>query len=164
MGSAGQGVDVARRGRKPKPTALKILDGTRADRVNQGEPRVPTGTPDAPEILDPVARAEWDRIVALLAGSGVLSRVDGAALTLYCQTFSHWVEAEKSLQAKGLLIETPEGALRPSPYMGISQKAVETMHRLLVEFGLTPSSRSRIKSTAEPAKDALGEFLARRSK
>src|SRR5271157_2937148 len=33
--------------------------------------------------------------------------------------------------------------------------------RMLVELGLTPSSRSRLKTTAKPARDAPAEFLAR---
>jgi len=33
--------------------------------------------------------------------------------------------------------------------------------RMLVEFGLTPSSRSRVKTSAKPDGDALAEFLAR---
>ena len=44
---------------------------------------------------------------------------------------------------------------RPSPR--------DLYRRMLVEFGLTPSSRSRLKTTAKPARDALAEFLARRN-
>ena len=29
------------RGRKPRPTTLKLLDGTRADRINHDEPGMP---------------------------------------------------------------------------------------------------------------------------
>ena len=40
------------RGRKPTPTRLKILKGSRADRINEREPALPPARPDAPEHLD----------------------------------------------------------------------------------------------------------------
>jgi hypothetical protein len=46
---------------------------------------------------------------------------------------------------------------RPDPD---DTRARESYRRFLVEFGLTPSSRSRIKTTGEKPRDALEEFLA----
>ena len=151
---------MARRGRKPKPTALKLLEGTRADRVNDREPAMPTGLPERPDYLAGPARAEWDRMIELLRSSGVLSRADGAALALYCQTYGRWREAEDNLALHGCVVEAVAGGAKTSPYVGIAHQCLALMHRLLVEFGLTPSSRSRIKSTVEKPKDALEEFLA----
>jgi len=39
------------RERKPKPTALKFLDGTRADRVNRNEPTMPPGSMRPPRDI-----------------------------------------------------------------------------------------------------------------
>jgi len=36
-----------------------------------------------------------------------------------------------------------------SPYLTVADQSMEAMRKLLVEFGLTPSSRSRIKLPAE---------------
>ena len=44
--------DHAMRGRKPKPTALKLLDGTRADRINHDEPAMPPASIEPPDWLD----------------------------------------------------------------------------------------------------------------
>ena len=43
------------RGRKPKPTALKLLDGTRADRINHDEPAMPPASIEPPDWLDETA-------------------------------------------------------------------------------------------------------------
>src|SRR5271166_1302113 len=51
--------DHAMRGRKPKPTALKLLDGTRADRINHDEPATPPASIEPPDWLDETARAHW---------------------------------------------------------------------------------------------------------
>lgn len=157
------------RGRKPKPTALKLLDGTRADRINTAEPSPAKGRPERPAHLDDVACAEWDRIVPQLEQLGVLSQVDGAALALYCGAFSEMLAAEASVREYGLLIDTgitAEGATpgkKANPAVAIARQARAQLHRLLVEFGLTPSSRSRLKAnTAERPRDALEEFLRKR--
>jgi hypothetical protein len=60
------------RGRKPQPTALKILKGTRADRINRNEPKKLDEKPQKSELLDAHGQAEWDRIVPKLEAMGVL--------------------------------------------------------------------------------------------
>jgi phage terminase small subunit len=127
------------RGRKPKPTALKILDGTRADRINRDEPAMPPGSIEPPAWLDETAREHWRELAPILQSAGLLTVGDRQALALLCESFSRF---------------------RSNPE---NDKARDLYRRILVEFGLTPSSRSRLKTTAEPAKDALAEFLAQRS-
>jgi phage terminase small subunit len=41
-------------------------------------------------------------------------------------------------------VKTPNGYLAHSPYLAIATRATEQLVRILVEFGMTPSSRSRI--------------------
>lgn len=149
------------RGPKPTPKALKILAGvTRADRLNDAEPRPLEGIPDPPEILDADARAEWARIAPQLAAMRVLSEVDGAALALYCSHYSRWVQAERVVREKGPVIATGTGSFKVSPHLTIAAAAMQSMLKILAEFGATPSSRSRVKAAdqAEP-EDELTAFL-----
>ena len=46
-----------------------------------------------------------------------------------------------------------------SPYLCIAEAAGEQMLRLLVEFGLTPSSRSRIKVGGQQPVSRLDQFI-----
>jgi len=53
------------RGRRPKPTRLKMLTGNPGKRpLNPNEPRPEATIPDAPAELSAGARAEWDRLAA----------------------------------------------------------------------------------------------------
>ena len=149
------------RGRKPKPTALKLLDGNPGKRpLNEREPLMLQGLPEPPEWLDAEARAEWDRIVPELAEMGLLSRADRPALAAYCTAWSRWVEAEAMVKKLGTIVKSPEkGFPMKSPYLSIADQSLETMRKLMVEFGLTPSSRSRIKVPGNDAADEFDRFL-----
>ncbi len=104
--------------------------------------------------LDAAARREWRRIVPELLDMGVLSTVDGPALGAYCSAYSHWIKAEKAIQRKGLLLEEPifdkRGEVvgtktRRNPAIGISTEAMKVMKSFLIEFGLTPAARTKVK-------------------
>ena len=57
----------------------------------------------------------------------------------------------------GQIVKSPDkGFPMKSPYLTIADQAVETMRKFLVEFGLTPSSRSRIRISG--GNDPASEF------
>jgi P27 family predicted phage terminase small subunit len=150
------------RGRKPKPTYLKVLDGNPGKRpLNDREPVPTQGVPPRPEWLDEEARTEWERIVPELAAMGLMARADRAALAAYCTAWSRWVAAEAQVRKYGTIVKSPEkGFPMKSPYLCVADQALETMRKLMVEFGLTPSSRSRIRvADGAPADDELDRFL-----
>ena len=133
------------RGRRPKPTAIRRLEGNRGKRAfNADEPVPPDGLPSCPEHLSIVAAAEWDRVAQTLYDMGVLTTIDRAALAAYCQAYGRWVEAEERLRETPSLFKTPSGYVQQSPWMGIVNKQLEIMGRYLVELGMTPASRSRV--------------------
>ena len=69
------------RGRKPKPTALKLIEGNPGKRaINGQEPMPPASLPDCPQHLTTEARAEWQRLAEILNGIGLLTQVDRAAM------------------------------------------------------------------------------------
>ncbi len=153
-----------KRGTKPAPTPLKILKGTRPSRLNADEPKPPVVRPERPEVLDSFGLAEWDRIMPELEELGILARVDGAALALYCSAYSQWVRADLEVHIRGMLVDTGNGGIKANPAVSMAHMARAQMHSILTEFGATPASRSRVK-TGDAAKDrdALGEFLNRRT-
>jgi phage terminase small subunit len=61
------------RGSKPKPTALKLLDGTRADRINHYKPAMPPASIEPPDWLDETARAHWGDLARVLQSSELLT-------------------------------------------------------------------------------------------
>ena len=70
-------------GRKPKPTALKKLEGNPGKRkLNTKEPMPGKGMPDCPKWLLPEAKKEWERLCVKLSEMGVLTEIDMANSTL----------------------------------------------------------------------------------
>lgn len=147
-------------GRKPKPTKLKELEGNPGKRpLNKNEPQY-SGVPTAPKHLDKAAKQEWKRISKDLESAGVLTTVDRAALAAYCAAYSRWAAAETNIQKFGMVIKAPSGYPIQNPYVTIANTAMGNMHKFATEFGLTPSSRSRIQ--VEPQKtdpDPFAEFM-----
>lgn len=133
------------RGRKPKPTALKLVEGNPGRRpINGREPKPPSTRPTCPAHLSPTAKAEWKRVAGALNRIGLLTQIDRTVLATYCQAYGRWVEAERRLAETPPLLKTPAGYVQVSPWVTISNKQVELMTRLMAELGLTPSARSRL--------------------
>lgn len=140
------------KGRKPLPTRLKELAGNPGKRpLNRREPKPKTQIPPCPATLSAQARSEWKRITAQLQPLDLVSHLDRAALAAYCNAWARWVEAENELKKSGTVVKSPSGFPIQNPYLAVSNAAVEQMRKFLVEFGLTPASRSRLTGgTATP--------------
>src|SRR5260370_21696242 len=149
------------RGRKPKPTRLKILEGNPGRRpLNPNEPAPRAANPRCPAHLSDEAKAEWKRISRELYALGLLARIDRAALAAYCQSWARWVKAEDLLKQSGEVLKSQgTGAFYQNPYLCVANRAMEQMHRFLTEFGMTPSSRCRIHVTPQNARDEFEAFL-----
>jgi P27 family predicted phage terminase small subunit len=134
------------RGRKPKPTHLKLLEGNPGKRsLNGAEPRPELKVPTCPAHLSPSAKAEWKRVAQQLHATGVVSEFDRATLAAYCQSYGRWVEAERKLKETPLLIKLPSGYIQQSPWLAIANKQLELLHKYACELGLSPVSRSRVE-------------------
>jgi P27 family predicted phage terminase small subunit len=145
------------RGRTPKPTKLKILDGQAEGMGDEPDPEI--CAPECPEHLVDEARAEWDRMVPLLTTLKMLTLIDRAALACYCQNWARWVEAEQSLAENGLIVKSPNGCPIQNPYLGVANTAQKHLKAFIVEFGLSPASRTRIRVGGEKPEDDLDSFI-----
>ena len=145
-------------GVKPRPTHLKVLEGVQnKKRINDKEPKPFPKAPDPPKFLDHIATNEWKRIAPELEKLGLLTGIDMSALAAYCDQFSRWVQATEKIQNEGMIISAPSGYPVQSPYLSIANKALDSMKKFLTEFGMTPSSRTRIRTNA--GDDDTGEEL-----
>lgn len=158
-----------------------MLSGTfRPDRhAGAGAPEPPAGKPKSPKKLAGDAKAEWKRMVLRLEQLGIVSMVDAGALYQYCRLFAE-TEALCNRQAElegsiGILEENLSGlkgvdlvaCFQEITKMRQLQAGLDTKIRqgrmgqrvYLVEFGLTPSSRSRVKTekTTPPRSNSLTE-------
>ncbi len=146
------------KGRRPLPTAVKKLRGNPGKRkVNNAEPKPQAIAPTIPENLTGLAIAEWNEIVPLLMDLGVLTRIDGKALAAYCECFAQWRRAMEKVEDLGIMVEEPivvfsngESEVvghkyKRNPAVTIANDNLKLMKSFLVEFGLTPAARGRLK-------------------
>jgi P27 family predicted phage terminase small subunit len=135
------------RGRKPKPTAVKVLAGNPGKRaLNHAEPRPKVVRPRPPEHLSDEEKAKWKLVVRELHPLGLVTTIDVDALAMYCVIYARWVKAERMVREKGEIIKTAAGNIIQNPYLSIANRALEQLNKLGAEFGMTPSSRSRVKA------------------
>lgn len=136
---------MATRGRKPKPTALKLIEGNPGKHpINESEPKPPKGEIKCPAWLLPEAKKEWKRLASSLDAMGVLTKIDIAAFAGYCQAYARWKEAEEFITQHGSIFKTPSGYVQQVPQVSIAQQNLKIMQSFCTEFGLTPASRARI--------------------
>lgn len=118
---------------------------------------------ECPAHLNDEARAEWIRLVALLAAAKLLENVDRAALAAYCVAYARWCEAEREISNSGLIVRSPNGYPIQSPYLAVANKAMTQMKTFLDAFGMSPTSRKRVavktKAAAEPDDDNVDHLL-----
>ena len=146
---------MAQRGRKPKPTALKVLEGNPGGRpLNPNEPKPAKKAPRCPAWLEDEAKKEWKRMGKTLEQMGLLTEMDMAAFAGYCQAYARWKEAEEFITQHGSILRTKSGYVQPVPQVSIAQTYLKIMNRFAEQFGLTPAARSRIiaeDSTSGPS-------------
>lgn len=147
-------------GRKPKPTAIKILAGNPGKRaLNHAEPKPRVVLPRPPEHLSDEEKAKWKLTVKELYPLGLITTIDKDALAMYCVIFVRWLKAEKMVREKGEIIKTAAGNIIQNPYLSIANRALEQLNKLGAEFGMTPSSRSRVKADMADPDQELERML-----
>lgn len=159
-------------GPRPKPTALKRLQGNPGHRpLNDDDLKVEAGMPEMPKGLPKAARREWKRMSKLLLEKGVLSALDGRALEGYCRCCALCEQLQKNVDEFGAIQQVPmtnrNGDLigyKPTANPALSKlmSAEALKLRFLIEFGLSPASRSKLHVEGKPAVDPMEDFLAAR--
>jgi P27 family predicted phage terminase small subunit len=137
------------KGRKPLPSKVIDIKGARGYHRTktdvETEPSPPSSIPECPEHLSPEAKIEWCRMAVNMEPLGILTNLDKAIFAMYCEAYANWAMATIRVQTEGMVSITDKGYPIQNPYFSIANKAKEQMLKAMVEMGMTPSSRSRIK-------------------
>jgi len=167
---------MGKRGPRPTPTAILKLRGSRRAGGRKGEPRPERRRPACPRWLDQAAKACWKQIVPQLEAMGVLTRIDANAVVRYCVLWSRWLQAEQFIAKHGAVYPLKDNSgrircLQQFPQVAIAHRLSIALSKIEAEFGMTPSSRSRIevdpsllRSSAEVETyltEGKGRFFAR---
>lgn len=163
------------------------LDGTfRKDRHAEVRNPEPTpGRPEPPGELDTLGQETWDRMIWAFEDMGMLAKVDREALFAYCRLWSRTVQVEadqEEARASLRVLEDNLGDVEASDKVALfgqivalrkdiskctdqSRSGWMAIRQYLVEFGMTPSSRGRIKLPPKTEEvDAFAAFQMKRVK
>jgi P27 family predicted phage terminase small subunit len=148
------------RGRKPLPTAVKELRGNPGKRaLNKNEPKPRAALPRAPRWLDEVGKKKWKTTSRMLYRLGLLTEADVDALAAYCDCHSTMMLAKTAIKEHGVYVSGAQGQNVKNPAFSILETAKAQMKMYQVEFGMTPSSRSRVKLPDKPEDDPFETWV-----
>lgn len=123
------------------------------------------GVPAAPAHLSEAAKAAWKSLAQRLDEMGVLSLADGWALEQLAENYCEILECRALLKDGGRVITRKDvkGNDQLSTHPAVIQlsDAEKRFRAMMVEFGLTPSSRSRVKTHGtKEEKDPAAKYFA----
>jgi len=137
-------------GRKPVPVEVQIAHGDprkigkhKLRELQERQPQAPDGLPECPEHLSGLAAEAWANWTADLAAMGLSKHPDAIMLEGACVAYARAVEADEMVRKEGLIVGGLEDP-KAHPAIGISEKSWRQVRSFCTEFGLTPSSRTRL--------------------
>lgn len=99
--------------------------------------------PLKPSWLDAEASQHWDYLVSMLLPKGLLTDLDGPALTIMCAAWSRGIRAEEKIQTN-LCIKVTGGGERVSGFIKIAKDSWASYYNYLEKFGMTPQARAKM--------------------
>lgn len=137
---------------RPKPTALKVIEGNPGKRpLPENEPKPMPKAPRMPRNLDKRAKETWKRLAPKLERMGLLCETDGQSFANLCQIHGRLVAIREFINTgnPSLVQEVqkpdPDGGMRheykKSPYVTMELQYLREFRAHAGEFGLTPRGR-----------------------
>lgn len=160
------------KGPPPQPTNLRVMRGNPARRpLPEGEPEPPEGSVECPETVQGRARVFWKQHEPYLLAMRLLTVADIAMLAILCETEAEYWDARDDVRKRGIEIERKRYGKNgqefwiseANPSVKIASDAGKRLHRLKLEFGMSPSSRTRVKAAPKKEEKSALEKLRERS-
>lgn len=156
---------MTRRGPAPTPEAKLRLAGSRRAGQCKNAPQPKQSDLQPPEWINDDAKAVWAELAPKLKASGCMTELDENAITRYCVDWVRWKQAILFIEKHGetFPIKDDKGKLKylqQLPQVAIASKLAQSLMRLDQEFGMTPSSRTRIGVEIKPEPNEKSRFFA----
>lgn len=139
-------------GRRPQPTALKVVRGNPGQRkLNENEPRPPSGDVVKPSRLSRLAGIVWDELAPICVAMGTLTPADVRPFSRLCELQADLDKACESKDAPEFALFTLSEDYNGAPKMGLHaaiklEKELSPVIRPFYElFGLSSVARARIQ-------------------
>ena len=153
---------MGKRGVAPTPTALRLLKGDRADRINTAEPQPSEDAIEPPDYLDAEQLAVWERLAPDLIRQGVLSPWDVDAFAAFCVAVVLHRRAVEYVNRTSVLLKGRHDAdpVVKHPAMQVIRDQAAVIRGFGQEFGLTPSARSQLTSPVQQREHSSDRLLS----
>jgi len=110
--------------------------------------------------LSPVATSFWKAVAPELLAKGVLAKIDRPAFRSLCQCYSLLQQASLEMEAAGCTTENLKThEIKKHPSAGIYKSQADLFVKMLAQFGLSPSSRGKIRCQPNEEDDDINRIL-----
>lgn len=147
---------MGKRGFKPKPSHLKILEGVDEYRINRDEP-----TPSESEDLTPPvelsvgAEEVWNRLVPDMASKRVLTPWDLDQFVVFCEAVAMFHDC-RLMMGSNYVSTSDRGGQSKSAYWQIMRDCQSMMTQIGSRYGLTPGDRASLSISSDDAGNDSG--------
>lgn len=132
-------------GRRPQPTALKLLRGNPGKtKPNPNEPKPPSGPVEPPAELSAGARLVWSELAPVCVAMGTLTTADVRVFATMC-------ELQSTLQRASASKDSSEGEAL-TVVLKLERDTAAAVRPFYGLFGLEPVSRAKVAVKAEEPK------------
>jgi P27 family predicted phage terminase small subunit len=147
------------KGRKPKPTHLRLIEGVAGHRpLNLDEPQPEGELIDPPDTFSPAQRILW-QVTLKNAPEGLLRKLDVAVFASYIVNYAEFLFAAQKIEELGPIVKLDNGQTAHNPYEATRNRANAAMLKAAEQLGFSPASRARVKVTTKPKKrSAFGKL------
>lgn len=132
---------------KKKPVRMKVLKTQKRDLINT--PQLPTGMPEPPEFLNPLQLEYYLEYAKQFDSMKILTQVDAQSVANLAIHTALRDELQEDISTHGIMYESKgrNGVQKKvNPAVAQLSKTLNDMRLLMAEFGLTPSSRTKIQT------------------
>jgi len=119
------------------------------DRADEPQPKDYKGGP--PAWLSAKAVEIWNELYPELSACGMITVADVKLFAAYCEKWAEWHGYKEKIKKTSELIKSPKGYVQQNPYVSMANRVFDQMIKLGSEFGMTPSSRSRVSAANKDA-------------
>jgi P27 family predicted phage terminase small subunit len=141
---------MGKRGPKPKPKAIRMLEG------NPGRLNVVGDdyeiTSELPAVMPPqveadeIASAEWRRLMAAMPPN-LYCAADTVVITMYAMSYALMLRAQIEIDLNGVLV-MEDGKLKANPAVKVWKASTENLFKCADRLGLNPGVRARMQIPA----------------
>jgi P27 family predicted phage terminase small subunit len=140
---------MAIRGRPPKSSKLRALEGNPGKRpLNEREPQ-PTGPLVKPDFVTGEAASEWDRVVGAMP-PGLYTAADAPVLAVYCVAWVLFRNSLAQVAREGMTATGSMGQKIAHPSLATVAKQSEIILRASDRLGMSPVARARLEVGDQP--------------